>query len=79
LWSDTIEVAGLNLINGVIPKSDYLYVKIRYSTVSERVAGIRETDEGLVIKTLKPLRAVTPGQSAVIYNDRIVVGGGIII
>ena len=79
LYTDEILVSDINLINGMIPKSSDLYVKIRYSTASARVAGIEQDDGKIKIKTEEKLRAATPGQSAVIYNGNTVVGGGVII
>jgi tRNA-specific 2-thiouridylase len=39
---------------------------------------VRIHDDGIEIEFKRPLRAVTPGQAAVIYDGERVVGGGII-
>ena len=52
-------------------------VKVRYRDAGIP-AGISEEGEELIITTETPVYAVTPGQSAVIYRDDIVVAGGII-
>ena len=79
LYTDEIIVSEINLINGMIPKSSDMYVKIRYSTASAHIAGIEQYDGKIKITTEEKLRAATPGQSAVIYNGNTVVGGGVII
>jgi tRNA-specific 2-thiouridylase len=54
-------------------------VKIRYrnpATPARIIPGNHHDEVKVILKT--PQRAVTPGQSAVFYQDDIVVGGGII-
>ena len=52
-------------------------VKIR-SRAKEAPAVAEPFGNGLKIIFSEPQRAVTPGQSAVLYKDDVVVGGGII-
>ena len=78
LFSDNFVISDLSLVNGMIPKSDSLYVKIRYSAVQSRIKHIETVENDLRIYVDDRLRAATPGQSAVIYNGDIVVGGGVI-
>lgn len=54
-------------------------VKIRYRHDAQK-AEISRVDENTVrVKFEKPVRAATPGQSAVFYDDRdLVIGGGVI-
>lgn len=73
-------------INGVVysgmrePKEYFerdLYVKLRYAAkpVLARVKFLRDKAE---IILSDPVRAVTPGQSAVIYDNDVIVAGGFI-
>lgn len=53
-------------------------VKIRYNTPA--VSGrIYKDTQGFYIELNKPVYAVTPGQSAVIYENNDIIGGGIIV
>lgn len=52
-----------------------IQAKIRYSQKSTP-AVIRKTDSGFRLEFKTPQRAVTPGQAAVIYRNRQLVGGG---
>ncbi len=79
LYTNKITISEINLINGKLPKSTDMYVKIRYSTASARITGLEEDKENIVITTQDKLRAATPGQSAVIYDGNILSGGGVII
>lgn len=79
LYSNKIFITDINLINGHIPKSSNLYVKIRYSASQAKIRDYCLEKGNLTITAIDGLRAVTPGQSAVIYDGDTVVGGGTII
>lgn len=53
-------------------------VKIRYRTEA-LPAMISANSRGLFVKFQKPAKAITPGQSAVIYKGQEMLGGGIIV
>ena len=54
-------------------------VKVRYGN-RENQATITPLENGTVqVDFMEPVRAVTPGQSAVFYNEDTVLGGGIIL
>jgi len=53
-------------------------VKIRYATPAEPAIGIWQETGTLLIRFHFPQQAVSPGQSAVLYQGDRVIGGGII-
>ncbi len=84
LWSDQLALVDVHWINGQ-PDLDKAYdVRTRYRAT--RIAGTlqvaygsgRSGNDTLYIALAEQVRAVTPGQSAVIYDGSRVVGGGIV-
>lgn len=53
--------------------------KIRYNHKGERAVIRRIGDDRLECEFLEPVRAVTPGQALVLYQNDHILGGGIII
>ncbi len=75
--------ATINNINWIVPPrlitDKQIKAKIRYgSNFSECTLKIKNSKEATLYFT-KPVFAVTPGQSAVLYNKDVVLGGGIIV
>ena len=79
LYKSVCKVTDFHMISGEIPKETFrCSVKARYRQ-SERPATIIPIDEKTVeIRFDEPQRAITPGQSAVLYDGDTVLGGGII-
>ena len=77
LETKEIAVQDINWINSI--SQDNLQVKARYRTsaVSAKIVA-NNSNHSLKIKTAKPLRAATPGQSVVFYHGQEMLGGGII-
>ena len=76
LWKDTLSLTDLHWINET-PEIGKLYmVRTRYRAPLVK-AQFKEKVTELILND--PVRAVTPGQSVVIYENERVVGGGIII
>ncbi|GHU74821.1 tRNA-specific 2-thiouridylase MnmA [Clostridia bacterium] len=79
LYSKFLEISDINLI----PFDNFrerltLKVKIRYKQ-KEQPAYVWQTSPTTVsVEFFEPQRAVTKGQSAVLYADEIVIGGGTI-
>lgn len=71
-------VGNLNFINKLIKKKSYFNVKIRYNQNESKALVVLEKQGKLKIKFEQPQFAITPGQSAVIYDKDNVIGGGII-
>ncbi len=78
LYKTKIEVKDINLIPfDKIEKPMNVTVKVRHG-VSEHKAVVTQEEDRLFVEFEKPVRAPSKGQSAVIYDGDIVVGGGII-
>ena len=79
LYSKSLTAKSINLITvDALDMPIRAQVKIRYSDPGH-TATVRQTDEDtLHIEFDEPQRAITKGQSAVIYDSDVVVGGGVI-
>lgn len=79
LWRNTCEVSALNWLCDPASEPFDAMVQIRYR---HEAAAARITPNGksLLISFTEPQRAITPGQSAVIYDlaDQRLLGGGVI-
>ena len=81
LFKRMVKIKQLNWIAGNWPTDiSGLYGRIRYRMPDAPILSLeRNGDAGATITFVDPVRAVTPGQSAVIYKCDEVLGGGIII
>lgn len=78
LWNSTLEISDLHWINEA-PKENKTY-KVRTRYRAPLVNAKIELKNKKAKLTLKDqVRAITPGQSAVIYDEEQVLGGGIVI
>ncbi len=74
LYADEINLIAVEKID----KPMRVEAKIR-SAHRAAPATVEQTDDGsFVVEFNEPQRAITPGQSVVLYDDDIVVGGGIV-
>ena len=80
LYSREVLVHDFNWISGEAPSGPIrCSAKIRYRQ-PEQAANVEPLSENeALIRFDTPQRAVTPGQSAVLYDDGTVLGGGIIV
>ena len=60
------------------PETEVLQIQIRYRTPPAPGRIIKTAPGQYKIVLQNPMRAITPGQSAVIYRDNTLLGGGII-
>ena len=76
LWSKTLHLTDLHWINDTPRVGIEYQIRTRY-----RAPLVRATFKGNTanLHLNDPVRAITPGQSVVIYENERVVGGGIII
>lgn len=77
LWSKELRLGDLHWING---KPKDLKVQVRTRHRSSLITGTLQIKDGTADVLLHDdIRALTPGQSAVLYQGEIVLGGGIIV
>ena len=79
LFSSTLEADRVNLIAcGRLDGPVRLTAKVRYR-MEEQPCTVWQTGEDTIrVAFDRPQRAVTPGQSVVLYDGETVVGGGVI-
>jgi tRNA-specific 2-thiouridylase len=71
---DDVNLVGIDRLEGPVRAQ----VKIRYASPAVPATVAPDTSGRLHIEFDTPQRAVSPGQSAVFYQEDIVLGGGII-
>ena len=74
MFAREVEVVDPHLL-GDLQDGELMSVKIRYQHKGS-LAQVFKTENGFKLKFQEPQRAVTPGQAAVFYRDRELVGGG---
>lgn len=77
LFHSELEIRDVNWLTDWTEGED-LRVKIRYQQLGS-LAKITKKESGYSLLFAEPQRAITPGQAAVFYRDRELVGGGWII
>jgi tRNA-uridine 2-sulfurtransferase len=77
LWQEELTLGQLHWINGVPDESRNYHVRTRHRAP---LVGCRVRFDGgnLRVTLDEPERALTPGQSAVLYGGERVLGGGIV-
>lgn len=79
LYSREVIVDNVNWCSGIIPSAEFTCkAKIRYRQKEQPCTVSPLSDTSIRIVFDEPQRAPTPGQSAVLYDGDIVLGGGII-
>jgi len=78
LWNDELSLTQLHVINENLKEGQEITVRTRHRAPLIN-AKVINTEKGKVTISLEDsVRALTPGQSAVLYSDDEVIGGGII-
>lgn len=77
LYAQEVQVVEPKLLDE-IQDGEVMNVKIRYQHKGS-LARVFKSDRGFRLEFEEPQRAVTPGQAAVFYRDKQLVGGGWII
>jgi tRNA-specific 2-thiouridylase len=78
LWRDSLSLTDVHWINGEPDLSKKYQVRTRYRAPLV-ACSLKQVDSGLEIVLDEQVRAITPGQSAVLYDGDLVLGGGIVI
>ena len=79
LFSDRFTLDDVHWISGVEPSEPLrCAVEVRYHQLKPRRGTVSRRGRSWVVKLDAPERAVTPGQHAVFYRGRQVLGGGVI-
>jgi tRNA-specific 2-thiouridylase len=79
LYADRVVATDLNWIAGTPPPPRWVYnAKVRYRQTEAACTISDVSAERCVIEFAEPQWAVTPGQSVVLYESRVCLGGGII-
>lgn len=80
LFSKGLIAGETNLVDGRLFDENYYYdVKIRYSLQTAEARVKHLDDHKIEVSFKEAQRAISPGQSLVIYKDDILVGGGVIL
>ncbi len=82
LLSSRVQVDNASWVAGRAPNAQELHAKTRYrqSDAACRVQpGVESDDDRFTLVFDEPQWAVTPGQSAVLYDGEVCLGGGIIL
>jgi tRNA-specific 2-thiouridylase len=79
LWRKALQLTDLHWINGEPELSKTYQVRTRYRAPLVNIESIQKTDNGVSVVLSEEVRAITPGQSAVIYDGDHCLGGGIVI
>ena len=79
LWNQTLTLSDLHWINEAPNSQSEYTIRTRYRADLVAVKSFKKEGDNYLIELKDEVRAVTPGQSAVIYENDRVVGGGIVI
>lgn len=79
LWSNKLRLTDVHWINDPPKAGEPLQVRTRYRAPLVKVTSVTSEDGFLVLILDEEIRAITPGQSSVIYSGDRVLGGGIVV
>lgn len=79
MWRQELSLADVHWINAPAEPTHKYTVRTRYRADLVDAEKIEITQDGIKLKLTDEVRAITPGQSAVIYEGDRVVGAGIVV
>jgi tRNA-specific 2-thiouridylase len=78
LLSSTLGAGQASWVAGVAPQPGQLFAKTRYRQADVACTVLAQGADRFTLDFVEPQWAVTPGQSAVLYDGDVCLGGGII-
>jgi tRNA-specific 2-thiouridylase len=78
LLSTSLQAQDLSWVAGVAPASGRLAAKTRYRQADATCTLQASSPESIRLDFTEPQWAVTPGQSAVLYDGEVCLGGGVV-
>jgi tRNA-specific 2-thiouridylase len=80
LLGNRVDLADVNWLAPTLQPGDDCDVQVRYRArpTPARVAETAVADRRLTLELCEPVRAITPGQSGVLYQGDRLIGGGVI-
>lgn len=80
LWHKTVTINAANWINGEPDVAKLYQVRMRYRAPLVTIKALEKiSDSSWKFELSEPVRATTPGQSAVFYDGDHCLGGGIVV
>lgn len=79
LYSNYLEIENVNIVLPIDITKENIKAKIRYAAKEAECEIEKIENDKIKLKFKEPQRAITKGQSVVIYVDNIVLGGGVIV
>jgi tRNA-specific 2-thiouridylase len=76
LYRSSVTLGDLNWLTEVPAVGEELLVQLRYRAPAVEATVLAVSDAEISLELHSPQRAVTPGQSGVLYRTAVVVGGG---
>jgi tRNA-specific 2-thiouridylase len=79
LLRDDVVIRDLNWLHDAPAIGEQLHVQLRHRASAVAAVVVACDDERVTLRLLQQQRAVTPGQSGVLYRDDELIGGGRIV
>jgi tRNA-specific 2-thiouridylase len=78
LFGHQVELNEVNWLAEPLAEGDACQIQVRYRTTAVPARIARLAGDSLVLDLVEPVRAITPGQSGVLYDGERLLGGGLI-